>query len=74
MSRLKTILRTSLISTGLLVWAGISATASPELKTVKNTETHDFVRPIDTIQNGKARKFVCRNGSFCPSNELAASN
>ncbi|ACT58468.1 DUF3108 domain-containing protein [Hirschia baltica] len=66
MSRLKTILRTSLISTGLLVWAGISATASPELKTVKNTETHDFVRPIDTIQNGKARKFVVEMEAFVP--------
>ena len=66
MSRLKTILCAGLSSVGLFVIAGTNALASPEIIPAKAIETQEFVRPIDTIQSGKARQFIVEMEAFVP--------
>ncbi|MFC7291323.1 DUF3108 domain-containing protein [Hirschia litorea] len=67
MSRLKTILTSGLITSGLVVLAMTSpniALAAAETNPAKSDAT--FVRPLDTIQNGKARKFVVEMDGYVP--------
>ncbi len=60
MSRLKTILNSGLISSGLMVLAMASSNAAYA------DADKNFTTPLNTIQNGKARKFVVEMDGYVP--------
>lgn len=66
MPNFKTIFCTGLLTTSILVFSGMGAQASPDQTTHTQNESTEFARPIDTIQNGKARKFVVEMEAFVP--------
>lgn len=66
MPALKSLIRIGAISTSLLALSAGAALATPPSNNSTQNASQEFVRPIDTIQQGKARQFIIEMEAFVP--------